>query len=60
MLGEGKDRFREGLSVVLFLVNAADPDHVQNTLARLKVLQPTVKPLHAFWLTSVEVLYVLG
>lgn len=41
MLGEGKDRFREGLSVVLFFINAADPDHVKNTLTRLKVLQPT-------------------
>jgi hypothetical protein len=44
MLGEGKDQFREGLSVVLFLINAADPGHVKNTLARLKVLQP---PTHA-------------
>jgi hypothetical protein len=41
MLGEGKGRFEKGLAVVLFLINATDPDHVQNTLARLKVLEPT-------------------
>ncbi|ELR16303.1 Fbox domain containing protein [Acanthamoeba castellanii str. Neff] len=45
MLGEGKGRFEKGLAVVLFLINATDPDHVQNTLGRLKVPKFTV-PLH--------------